>query len=126
MKNKSKLKIKREELGISQWDLGLMSGVNYRMIQFYEQGLKDINKAQVTTLNRLAESLGCEISDLIDRPKIKKEYLAIDYLKERKYYNEYEIKLELSEKTDTDILDYLEQQDNVNEYLKQLIRKDMK
>ena len=74
---KSKLKTKREEAGMSQWELSQISDVNFRMIQFYEQGFKDINKAQATTLNRLAEALNCNIEDLIDKPKTRKEYLAI-------------------------------------------------
>lgn len=74
---KNKLKQKRESLGLSQWELAQASGVNWRMIQFYEQGAKDINKAQVVTLSKLADALGCEIKDLIDKPEDTREYIAI-------------------------------------------------
>ena len=50
---------------MSQKDLAKKSGVNLRMIQYYEQGYKDIKKAQVQTVQKLAEALGCKIEDLI-------------------------------------------------------------
>lgn len=73
----NRLKQKRIEAGLSQFELSQLSDVNFRMIQFYEQGVKDINKAQATTLLRLAEALNCKIEDLIDKPKTQKEYIAI-------------------------------------------------
>lgn len=56
---------KRKSLGWSQKDLAKASGVNVRMIQYYEQGYKDIKKAQVQTIQKLAKALGCTIEDLI-------------------------------------------------------------
>lgn len=64
------LKRIRQGLGISQSKLAETSGVNVRMIQHYEQGQKDINKAQVITVYRLAEALGCKMDNIIE---IKKE-----------------------------------------------------
>ena len=62
----SKLKQIREEKSITQKDLAERSGVNIRMIQHYEQGYKDINKAQGLTLQALAKSLECKIEDLLE------------------------------------------------------------
>lgn len=56
---------RRKELGWSQHELAKQSGVNVRMIQYYEQGYKDIKKAQVQTVQKLARALGCTIEDLI-------------------------------------------------------------
>ena len=62
----SKLAQIRQENGLSQSQLADKSEVNRSMIQFYEQGVKDINKAQVGTVKKIAEALGCSIEDLID------------------------------------------------------------
>lgn len=66
----SNLKRIRQALGMSQSKLAEISGVSVRMIQHYEQGVKDINKAQVITVYRLAEALGTSTDNLIE---IKKE-----------------------------------------------------
>lgn len=62
----SNLKRIREEKNITQAELSEASGVNIRMIQHYEQGYKDINKAQGITLHALAQALECKIEDLIE------------------------------------------------------------
>ena len=61
----NKLQEKRKEKGLSQSQLAEASGVNKRMIQYYEQGAKDIRKAQVETVFKLAHALGCLIEDII-------------------------------------------------------------
>ena len=66
----SNLKTLRTRHKISQGELSERSGINVRMIQHYEQGVKDINKAQAITLYKLSEVLECRIEDLIE---IKKE-----------------------------------------------------
>lgn len=63
---KSRLKFMREEKGMSQLSLSEQSGVNIRTIQAYEQGLKDINKAQVVTVLQLAEALECDVYEIIN------------------------------------------------------------
>ena len=50
---------------LTQAMLAEKSGVNIRLIQSYEQGLRDINKAQISTVVKLAEALGCEAKDLV-------------------------------------------------------------
>ena len=63
----SNLKQIRQRLKMSQAELSERSGVNVRMIQHYEQGVKDINKAQAITVYRLAEALKCTVEDLIEK-----------------------------------------------------------
>lgn len=60
------LKEMRESSGMSQSQLSRTAGVNIRTIQSYEQGLKDINKAQVRIVQSLSKALGCTIEDLIE------------------------------------------------------------
>lgn len=55
---------------ISRIELSEKSGVNLRMIQYYEQGFKDINKAQCITLYYIAQVLECEIEDLLDLEEV--------------------------------------------------------
>ena len=55
----------REFNNISQKKLGELSGVSFRMIQNYEQDVRDINKAQAITVFKLAKALGCRMEDLI-------------------------------------------------------------
>lgn len=62
----SNLKRIREEKNVSQAKLSNVTGVNLRMIQHYEQGVKDINKAQAITLLTLANALDCKIEDLLE------------------------------------------------------------
>ena len=62
----SKLKKIREDKNITQIKLAEDSGVNLRILQYYEQGYKDINKAQAITLYKLAQALECKIEDLLE------------------------------------------------------------
>lgn len=61
----SNLKKIREEKKLTQIQLSEKSGVNIRMISYYEQGVKDINKAQGLTLQALANALECTIEELL-------------------------------------------------------------
>ena len=63
---KSRLKFMREDRGLTQSSLAEKSGVSLRLIQAYEQGYKDINKAQVVTVLSLAEALECDVYDIIN------------------------------------------------------------
>jgi len=60
------LKRIRKAAGMSQRELAKASTVSLRMIQLYEQRNKDINKAQVITLAKIARVLGCDVGDLIE------------------------------------------------------------
>lgn len=63
------LKETREAKKISQSELAKRSGVNIRMIQYYEQGVKDINKAQAMTVYKLAEALECAVCEILEFDK---------------------------------------------------------
>lgn len=52
---------------ISQFELARKSGVNVRVIQSYEQRLRDINKAQFSTIMNLAAALECSPEALMEK-----------------------------------------------------------
>ena len=64
-----KLKEARERAGLTQKELSERSGVNLRTVQNYEQGYKDINKAQGLSLYKLAKALNVTMEDLIEFKK---------------------------------------------------------
>lgn len=61
------LKRIRKIYGCSQAELARRSGVGLRSIQMYEQRNKDINKASVEAVYRLAKVLGCSVEYLIEK-----------------------------------------------------------
>jgi transcriptional regulator with XRE-family HTH domain len=61
------LKKIREAIGLSQTRLAEATGVNVRMIQHYEQGVKDINAAAALTVYKLAQALECTVDDLLEK-----------------------------------------------------------
>lgn len=63
----SNLKDLRQAAGLSQRELAEKSGVSFRMIQYYEQGANDINKAAFETGVALAEALGCDPKELLEK-----------------------------------------------------------
>lgn len=61
--------------GLTREALAEMTGVSKRMIEHYEYGEKNINKAGSMSLYRLASALGCRMEDLLefseeDRPAL--------------------------------------------------------
>lgn len=62
----SNLKILRSHKGMSQRELAEASGVSIRMIQYYEQGKNDINKAEALTVYRLAKALDVDMDELLE------------------------------------------------------------
>lgn len=62
----SNLKKIRESKSMTRSQLSEASGVNLRILQYYEQGYKDINKAQAITLYRVANALDCKIENLLE------------------------------------------------------------
>jgi len=60
-----KLKQMREQAGLTQSELSLLSGVNLRSLQDYEQGHKSLNSAKGDTLLRLSHILGYSIEDIL-------------------------------------------------------------
>lgn len=61
------LKRIRMAYGVTQAELAERSGVGLRSIQMYEQRNKNINRASVETIYRLAKVLGCTMEDLIEK-----------------------------------------------------------
>ena len=59
------LKMIRESKGLTQKALAEASGVNKRMVEHYEQGFHDINKAEAMTVYKLSRALGCQMEDLL-------------------------------------------------------------
>ena len=63
------LKKLREASGLSQYKLAAVARVSPRMIQCYEQGVKDINKTQGLTLYKLSQALNCRMEELLELSK---------------------------------------------------------
>lgn len=63
---RTNLKRIRETRGLSQTKLAEASGVSVRMIQHYEQGVKNINFAAAITVHRLAEALDSKVEFLLE------------------------------------------------------------
>ncbi len=62
----SPLQYQRKICGLSQSQLAEHAGgVNLRTLQQYETGAKDINKAAVDTVRRLAKTLHCRMEALL-------------------------------------------------------------
>ena len=62
----SNLKDHRKAANLTRRELAERSCVNYRMIEQYEQGVKDINRAEAMTVHLLAKALGCEMRDIME------------------------------------------------------------
>lgn len=62
----SNMKMLRKEHGMTQAELAERSGVSIRMIQYYEQGRADINKAEALTVYRLADALNNSMEYLLE------------------------------------------------------------
>ena len=63
MKNLQRI---RKSSGMSQAQLSNASGVSLRSIQCYEQGVKDINRAEGLSLYKLSKALGCRMEQLLE------------------------------------------------------------
>lgn len=59
------LKEIRIKEGLSQSELAERSGVNLRVLQEYEQGRRNVNKASGETLYKLSKTLNCTMEDLL-------------------------------------------------------------
>lgn len=57
----------RSYANLSQSALAEKSDVNIRIIQSYEQGVRDIGKAQFSTVVKLSEVLGCDPIELLEK-----------------------------------------------------------
>ncbi len=62
----SRLKTVRKKCGLTQEALAKESGVPVTTIRAYERKSKDLNKAQFDIVMRLAKTLKCEVSELLE------------------------------------------------------------
>lgn len=60
------LKELREQKGLTRKEVAQKSGINFRTLQDYEQGHKNITSAKGETLYRLGLALGCSVDELLD------------------------------------------------------------
>ena len=60
-----RLRILRNNAGLTQKQLSERSGVNLRTLQQYESQSKDINKASGVILLSLAKALDCSVEELL-------------------------------------------------------------
>lgn len=67
---KSQLKKIRVIKGFIQESLSSLSGVNIKSIASYEQNPEKLSNASVLTVSKLADALGCEITDILNKETI--------------------------------------------------------
>lgn len=60
-----RLKKAREARGLSQHQLADKTGISFRVLQNYEQGVRDLNGAKLLTLLKLCNALECKLADII-------------------------------------------------------------
>jgi len=65
----SKLQEVRKEKKLSQNGLAENTGLNLGTITKLEQGQRNINKAELSTLLKLCLALNCRLSDILDDPE---------------------------------------------------------
>lgn len=65
------LKKQRKINNLTQNQLATGSGVSVKMIQKYEQGVRNIDAAKLETLLKLCNTLNCDLVDVINSPKLK-------------------------------------------------------
>ena len=72
------LKKVRKSKGLTQKELSELSGINLKTIQKYEQGVIDINNANIYTLYKLANTLNCHIWELLTDNETNYEILLYE------------------------------------------------
>ena len=60
-----KLRECRKKAGLSQAQLAEKAGISVRVYQNYEQGVRDIEKAQLSVLLKICIALDCRMSDIL-------------------------------------------------------------
>lgn len=65
-KIQSNLARHRKAKGLSRQGLSDLAGVSVRMVSYYENGSKDINKAEALSVLKLAEALECDVRDILE------------------------------------------------------------
>jgi transcriptional regulator with XRE-family HTH domain len=65
----TRLKELREQAGLSQSQLSALTGISTRVLQNYEQGVRNLNGAKLVTLLQLCKALGCTLRELVTEPQ---------------------------------------------------------
>lgn len=82
----------RKSCHLSQRELAMMSGVNYRSLQDYEQGHKKLSSASGDVLLRLSTVLGCTVEELITcdypdgAPVLPQNQLTLQQIQSESFY----------------------------------------
>ena len=66
MKDGQALKRCREAKGLTQFQLAVKVRIDVRRIQNYEQGIRDINRAECITVLKIADALGVDIREILN------------------------------------------------------------
>lgn len=77
------LKDIRERAGLKQSELAVISGVNLRSLQDYEQGHKALSSAKGETLLRLSLALNCRVEDILNSHELELEQKNMELMKHR-------------------------------------------
>ena len=82
------LKRIRKKKGITQKELSSIAGVSVGTIRHYEQGVKDVNKAQGSILYKISLALECDILDIMELDEMPKEKYRcyLEFWKEEEYF----------------------------------------
>lgn len=65
MEKQTKLKLQREKAGLSQSQLAAAADISVRVLQNYEQAIRDLDGAKLITLLKLCSALHCTLADII-------------------------------------------------------------
>ena len=65
----TRLKDVRVESGMTQKELAERSDISIRIVQSYEQGQRDINRAQALTVHKLARAMDHISEDILELPE---------------------------------------------------------
>lgn len=71
MKNGEALKTQRLYRGMTQAVLAEKTGISVRVLQNFEQGVRDINRASVDAVLRISEALGCDVYDILNEREVR-------------------------------------------------------
>lgn len=69
----SKLQKMRHKRKMTAYKLANEAGVSMQRIQHYESKFRDINKAEAIVVYRIANVLGCDISEILEIPEESKK-----------------------------------------------------
>lgn len=66
----TKLQDARLKRGMTQKQLAKQAGINFRMLQNYEQGVKLIDNARLETILKICLALNCKMGEVIEQDSL--------------------------------------------------------